>query len=74
MTLFYKFWKKTRVYYTLSISRGGGGGPGPRAPPPGFATDLRHDMIITKRFHVYFVFIYDCVSAKCASFSEERSG
>ena len=31
---FYKFWKKARVYYTLSISRGGGGGPGPRAPPP----------------------------------------
>ena len=29
----YKFWKKARVYYTLSISRGGGGGPGPRAPP-----------------------------------------
>ena len=33
MTFLYKFWKKTRVYYTLSISRGGGG-PGPRAPPP----------------------------------------
>ena len=39
MTFFYKFWKKARVYYTLSISRGGGG-PGPRAPPPGFATDI----------------------------------
>ena len=25
------FWKKARVYYTLSISRGGGAGP--RAPP-----------------------------------------
>ena len=25
MTFFYKFWKKARVYYTLSISRGGGG-------------------------------------------------
>ena len=24
---FYKFWKKARVYYTLSISRGGGAGP-----------------------------------------------
>ena len=35
MTFFYKFGKKARVYYTLSISRGG---PGPR-PPPGFATD-----------------------------------
>ena len=32
---FYKFWKKARVYYTLSISKGGGG---PR-PPPGFATE-----------------------------------
>ena len=31
MTFFYKFGKKARVYYTLSISRGGG--PGPRAPP-----------------------------------------
>ena len=33
---FYKFWKKARaVYYTLSISREGGG----QAPgPPGFAT------------------------------------
>ena len=30
--IFYKFGKKARVYYTLSISRGGG--PGPRAPPP----------------------------------------
>ena len=29
MTFFYKFWKKARVYYTLSISRGGG----PRRPP-----------------------------------------
>ena len=39
MTLLYKFWKKARVYYTLSISRGG---PGPRPPPPpGFATDYR---------------------------------
>ena len=27
--IFYKFWKKARVYYTLSISRGGAG---PRAP------------------------------------------
>ena len=35
MTFFYKFWKKARVYYTLSISRGGG-----QAPPPGFATVL----------------------------------
>ena len=33
MTFFCKFWKKARVYYTLSISRGGGG-PGPRPPPP----------------------------------------
>ena len=24
MTFFYKFWKKARVYYTLSISRGVG--------------------------------------------------
>ena len=31
MTIFYKFWKKARVYYTLSISRGGGQAPG---PPP----------------------------------------
>ena len=29
MTFFYKFWKKARVYYTLSISRGGGQAPGP---------------------------------------------
>ena len=34
--IFYKFWKKARVYYTLSISRGGGQAPG---PPPGFVTD-----------------------------------
>ena len=27
MAFFYKFWKKARVYYTLSISRGGGGRP-----------------------------------------------
>ena len=26
---FYKFWKKARVYYTLSISRGGAQAPGP---------------------------------------------
>ena len=32
--IFYKFWKKARVYYMLSISREGG-----RSPPPGFATD-----------------------------------
>ena len=33
--ILYKFWKKARVYFTLSISRGGGG----QAPgPPGFAT------------------------------------
>ena len=32
MTFFYEFWKKARVYYTLSISRGGGAqAPG---PPP----------------------------------------
>ena len=30
--IFYKFLKKARVYYTLSISRGGG--PRPPAPPP----------------------------------------
>ena len=36
MTFFYKFWKKALVYYTLSISRGGGGRP---PGPPGFATD-----------------------------------
>ena len=30
---FYKLWKKARVYYTLSISRGGGG-PRPPGPPP----------------------------------------
>ena len=36
---FYKFGKKARVYYTLSISRGGGAqAPGP--PPPGFATAM----------------------------------
>ena len=35
--IFYKFWKKARVYYTLSISRGG---QAPAPPPPGFATDL----------------------------------
>ena len=35
MTFLYKFWKKARVYYTLSISRGGVQAPG---PPPGFAT------------------------------------
>ena len=33
MTFFYKFWKRARVYYTLSISRGGGA-----QDPPGFAT------------------------------------
>ena len=38
MTFFINFGKKARVYYTLSISRGGG--PGPRAPPPGFATGI----------------------------------
>ena len=38
MTFFCKFLKKARVYYTLSISRGGGGA-GPRHPP-GFATDI----------------------------------
>ena len=37
--IFYKFWKKARIYYTLSISKGGGAqAPGP--PPPGFATDV----------------------------------
>ena len=43
--IFYKFWKKARVYYTLSISRGGG--PGPRAPPPGFATGLPLPLVVT---------------------------
>ena len=45
MTFFYKFWKKALVYYTLSISRGGGG----TGPPPGFATELhwgRNSMIL----------------------------
>ena len=32
MKFLYKFWKKARVYYTLSISRGGGQAPAP--PPP----------------------------------------
>ena len=41
--IFYKFWKKTRVYYTVSISRGGGG-KGARPPaPPGFATELLYN-------------------------------
>ena len=31
MAFFYQFWKKARVYYTLSISSGGGGA---QAPPP----------------------------------------
>ena len=34
-SIFYKFWEKTRVYYTLSIFRGGGQAP---PPPPVFAT------------------------------------
>ena len=34
------FGKKARVYYTLSIFRGGGAGPRAQAPaPPGFATN-----------------------------------
>ena len=40
---FINFGKKARVYYTLSISRGGGQAPGP--PPPGFATGkYMHDI------------------------------
>ena len=34
MTFFYKFGKKARVYYTLSISRGGGAGPRPPLDSP----------------------------------------
>ena len=33
MTFLSKFWKKARVYYTLSISGGGGGGPAPLDSP-----------------------------------------
>ena len=36
--ILYKFWKKAQVYYTLSISRGGGLRP-PGHLPPGFDTD-----------------------------------
>ena len=38
MSFFSKIWKTARVYYTLSISRGGGGGGGQAPGPPGFAT------------------------------------
>ena len=57
MTFFYKFGKKARVYYTLSISRGGG--PGPRGPPPGFATgysvEVNLNFNATKSFCVAFI-------------------
>ena len=39
---FYKFCKKARVYYTLSIARGGGRPPA----PPGFATDYMYDAML----------------------------
>ena len=46
--IFYKFWKKARVYYTLSISRGGGAqAPG---PPPGFATDKINNIYSTLKY------------------------
>ena len=42
--IFYKFGKKARVYYTLSISRGGAQAPG---PAPGFATAISMDTLNT---------------------------
>ena len=53
MTSFYKFLKKARVYYTLSISRGGGG-PRPPGPPPW----IRHCM--------YVIHIMCNVHVRCA--------
>ena len=42
MTFLYKFWKKARVYYTLSISRGWGQAPG---PPPLDSPLHMYDMV-----------------------------
>ena len=42
MTFFYEFWKKARVYYTLSISRGGA-----RPPPPPLDSPLTSTNHIT---------------------------
>ena len=48
MTFFYKFGKKARVYYTLSISRGGG------AWPPGPPPWIRHCTIYILQQSMYF--------------------
>ena len=51
------FWKKARVYYTLSISRGGG--PGPRPPPPGFATALVYNRFYIVYDYNHYNIVYD---------------
>ena len=50
----YKFWKKARVYYTLSISRGGG--PRPPAPPLDSPLDSTR---LYLRFAFYLIDIND---------------
>ena len=52
MTLFINFWKKARVYYTLSISRGGGG----QAPVPPLDSPLQNNLSFnsTKSFCMVF--------------------
>ena len=50
--IFYKFWEKARVYYTLSISRGKG-----RPPPPGFATAVLIIVCISDKVNFLNLFI-----------------
>ena len=51
--IFYKFWEKARVYYTLSISREGGGGA---QAPPGFATDIQISFSAENNVNLYVQF------------------
>ena len=53
MTFFNKFWKKARVYYTLSISRGG---PRPPGPPLDSPLYLIHNMgpFVRKFFRITY--------------------
>ena len=67
MTFFYKFCKKARVYYTLSISRGGAQAPGPPLDSPlAKETLLTSDSDTSDRLIIINILDYDLVILQSA--------
>ena len=60
--IFYKFWKKARVYHTLCISRVGGGRP--RHPPPD--SPLSTSRVLYTHY-LYCSLLFTCLHRPCCT-------